>query len=245
MIKLGVNIDHVATLRQARYRETPNAPQAEPDPVEAALIAERAGAHGITAHLRLDRRHILDADIFALREKISTKLNLEMGNSGEILEIALKVLPHDVCLVPENRREVTTEGGLDCVGQKDSLHLTIHRLQEAGIVISLFIDPDEAQVEAAAKLGAEFVELHTGAFANTSGSEQERELQRLIKGAELAHASGLKVNAGHGINYENIHQVLHIPHLYELNIGHSIISRSVRTGLDAAVRDMLKLMGAA
>ncbi len=242
MIKLGVNIDHVATLRQARYRETPNSPQAEPCPVEAALIAERAGAHGITAHLRLDRRHILDADIFALREKISTKLNLEMGNSGEILEIALKVLPHDVCLVPENRREVTTEGGLDCVGQKDSLHLTIHRLQEAGIVISLFIDPDEAQVEAAAKLGAEFVELHTGAFANSTGTAQEQELQRLIRGAELAHASGLKVNAGHGINYENIHQILHIPHLYELNIGHSIISRAIRTGLDTAVRDMLKLI---
>jgi len=245
MIKLGVNIDHVATLRQARYRENPTAPQAEPDPIEAALIAERAGAHGITAHLRLDRRHILDADIFALREKIGTKLNLEMGNSGEILEIALKVLPHDVCLVPENRREVTTEGGLDCVGQKDSLHLTIHRLQEAGIVISLFIDPDEAQVEAAAQLGAEFVELHTGAFANASGEAQERELQRLITGAELAHASGLKVNAGHGINYENIHQILRIPHLYELNIGHSIIARSIRTGLDEAVRDMLKLTGAA
>lgn len=243
MIKLGVNIDHVATLRQARYRENPNSPQAEPCPVEAALISERAGAHGITAHLRLDRRHILDADIFALREKISTKLNLEMGNSGEILEIALKVLPHDVCLVPENRREVTTEGGLDCVGQRDSLHLTIHRLQEAGIVISLFIDPDEAQVEAAAKLGAEFVELHTGAFANSSGAEQERELQRLIKGAELAHASGLKVNAGHGINYDNIHQILRIPHIYELNIGHSIISRAITTGLDTAVRDMLKLIG--
>jgi len=243
MIKLGVNIDHVATLRQARYRENPNSPQAEPCPVEAALISERAGAHGITAHLRLDRRHILDADIFALREKISTKLNLEMGNSGEILEIALKVLPHDVCLVPENRREVTTEGGLDCVGQRDSLHLTIHRLQEAGIVISLFIDPDEAQVEAAAKLGAEFVELHTGAFANSSGEQQERELQRLIKGAELAHASGLKVNAGHGINYDNIHQILRIPHIYELNIGHSIISRAITTGLETAVRDMLKLIG--
>jgi pyridoxine 5-phosphate synthase len=243
MIKLGVNIDHVATLRQARYRETPNSPQAEPCPVEAAIIAERAGAHGITAHLRLDRRHILDADIFALRERISTKLNLEMGNSGEILEIALKVLPHDVCLVPENRREVTTEGGLDCVGQKDSLHLTIHRLQEAGIVISLFIDPDEAQVEAAAALGAEFVELHTGAFANSNGAEQERELQRLIKGAELAHASGLKVNAGHGINYDNIHQILRIPHIHELNIGHSIISRAITTGLDTAVRDMLELIG--
>lgn len=242
MIKLGVNIDHVATLRQARYRETPDSPQAEPDPVEAALIAEQAGAQGITAHLRLDRRHILDADVCALREKIATKLNLEMGNSGEILEIALKVAPSDVCLVPENRREVTTEGGLDCAGQIDSLRPTIERLQHAGIVVSLFIDADEAQIAAASQLGAEFIELHTGAFANATGAAREKELERLIEGAAQAHASGLKVNAGHGINYTNIHEILRIPHLYELNIGHSIISRAVRTGLDSAVREMLALM---
>lgn len=242
MIKLGVNIDHVATLRQARYRETPDSPNAEPDPVAAALIAERAGAEGITAHLRLDRRHILDRDVFALREKISTKLNLEMGCSAEILEIALKVAPQDVCLVPENRREVTTEGGLDCAGQLDSLQPTVSRLRDAGMVVSLFIDPDEPQIAAAARLGAEFVELHTGAFANSFGPAREVEVARLVRGAELAHAAGLKVNAGHGINYENIRAIRHLPHLIELNIGHSIVSRSVTVGLDAAVREMLTLM---
>ena len=242
MIKLGVNIDHVATLRQARYRETPDSPNAEPDPVAAALIAERAGAEGITAHLRLDRRHILDRDVFALREAISTKLTLEMGCSAEILEIALKVAPHDVCLVPENRREVTTEGGLDCAGQLDSLQPTILRLRDAGMVVSLFIDPDEPQIAAAARLGAEVVELHTGAFANSFGAAREAEVARLVRGAELAHAAGLKVNAGHGINYENIRAIRHLPHLIELNIGHSIVSRAVTVGLDAAVREMLALM---
>lgn len=242
MLKLGVNIDHVATLRQARYRETPEAFNAEPDPVQAALVSERAGAQGITAHLRQDRRHILDRDIFALREQIGTKLNLEMGNTSEILEIALKVKPEDVCLVPENRREVTTEGGLDCAGQKASLQPTVKRLQERGIVVSMFIDPDEEQIEASAELGAEFVELHTGAFANNVGAEREIELARLIRGAELAHSAGLKVNAGHGINYENIGDILRMPHLVELNIGHSIISRAVFTGLEAAVREMLRLM---
>jgi len=240
MLKLGINIDHVATLRQARYREDPDSPNAEPDPVAAALTAERAGAHGITAHLRLDRRHILDRDIFALREKITTKLNLEMGNSGEILEVALKVLPEDVCLVPENRREVTTEGGLDCAGQHATLRPTIERLREAGIVVSLFIDPEEAQIAAAAALGAQFVELHTGAYANSEAPKHE--LVRLIRGAELAHAAGLKVNAGHGINYDNVRDVLQIPHLVELNIGHSIISRAVSTGIEAAVREMLHLI---
>lgn len=242
MIKLGVNIDHVATLRQARYREQPDSPNAEPDPVAAALAAERAGASGITAHLRLDRRHILDADVFRLREKIATKLNLEMGNSGEILEVALRVRPEDVCLVPENRREVTTEGGLDCAGQRSSLLPTIQKLRDAGIVVSLFVDPDEPQIAAAAELGAQFVELHTGAYANRFGAEREEELARLIRGAELAHAAGLKVNAGHGINYDNITDVLRIPHLIELNIGHSIISRAVTTGLEPAVREMLAAM---
>lgn len=245
MIKLGLNIDHVATLRQARYRETPDSPNAEPDPVAAALAAEQAGAHGITAHLRLDRRHILDRDVFALRGRIATKFNLEMGCSAEILEIALKVLPHDVCLVPENRREVTTEGGLDCAGQIDSLQPTVTRLKDAGIVVSLFIDPDEPQIAAAAKLGADFVELHTGAFANSFGPDREGELSRLIKGAELAHAAGIKVNAGHGINYENIRQIVKIPHLVELNIGHSIIARAVSIGIAPAVTGMLRLMNGA
>ena len=242
MIHLGVNIDHVATLREARYRADPASALAEPSPVEAALVAERAGATGITAHLRLDRRHIRDADIHALRERIRTKLNLEMGNTLEILEIALAVKPNDVCLVPENRQEVTTEGGLDCVGQQETLKPTIEKLREAGIVVSLFIDPDEPQIAAAAALGAEFIELHTGAFANASGAAQEAELQRLVAGAGQAHALGLKVNAGHGINYENIRVVRHIPHLVELNIGHSIISRGVFTGLEKAVAEMLRLM---
>jgi pyridoxine 5-phosphate synthase len=242
MIKLGVNIDHVATLRQARYREMPDSPNAEPDPVAAALAAERAGAHGITAHLRADRRHIQEHDVRSLKERIATKLNLEMGNSPELVEIALDILPHDVCLVPENRREVTTEGGLDCAGQKASLHPTITCLRESGIVVSLFIDPEEAQVTAAADLGAQFIELHTGAFANSSGADREIELARLIKAAELAHGAGLAVNAGHGINYENIHNVLRMPHLVELNIGHSIVSRGIFVGLEAAVREMLHLM---
>lgn len=242
MIKLGVNIDHVATLRQARYREMPDASNAEPDPAGAAFAAEQAGAHGITAHLRLDRRHIQERDVRNLKQRIATKLNLEMGNSPEIVELALKILPQDVCLVPENRREVTTEGGLDCAAQKSSLRPTISCIREHGMVVSLFIDPEEPQVAAAAELGAQFVELHTGAFANSSGAEREIELARLIKAAEMAHASGLKVNAGHGINYENIHNILRIPHLVELNIGHSIVSRAIFVGMEAAVRQMLHLM---
>jgi pyridoxine 5-phosphate synthase len=242
MIKLGVNIDHVATVRQARYRGMLESANTEPDPVAAALAAEQAGAHGITAHLRVDRRHIQDQDIRNLRAKIRTKLNLEMGNSAEIVEIALSIRPHDVCLVPENRQEVTTEGGLDCVTHKPSLRPTISCLKERGIAVSLFIDPEEAQVSAAAELGAQFVELHTGAFANSLGAEREIELARLIKAAESAHALGLNVNAGHGINYENIHHILRIPHLVELNIGHSIVSRAIFTGMEAAVRQMLHLM---
>lgn len=236
---LGVNIDHVATLRQARYRESLDSPNAEPCPVEAALIAEAAGADGITAHLRQDRRHIQDADIFALRERISTKLNLEMGNTVEILKIALEVRPEDVCLVPENRAEVTTEGGLDCVGLFAELQPTVARLNEAGIQVSMFIDPEEQQIEASAKLGAAFVELHTGAFANAAGKEEE--LKRLIRGASLAHSCGLRVNAGHGLNYHNVTAMFQVPHLVELNIGHSIISRAVTVGLQAAVREMKTL----
>jgi pyridoxine 5-phosphate synthase len=242
MIKLGVNIDHVATLRQARYREALDSPNAEPDPLSAAFAAERAGAHGITAHLRLDRRHIQERDIRNLKQRIATKLNLEMGNSPEIVELALDILPKDVCLVPENRKEVTTEGGLDCAGQRGSLRPTITCLKESEIVVSLFIDPEEAQVVAAAELGAGFVELHTGAFANSSGADREIELARLIKAAELAHAAGLEVNAGHGINYENIHNILRIPHLVELNIGHAIVSRAIFVGMETAVKEMLHLM---
>lgn len=242
MPSLGVNIDHVATLRQARYRETPQSPNAEPDPVAAALVAEKAGAVGITAHLREDRRHIQDRDIFELRERITTKLNLEMGLSEDIVQIALRVKPHDVCLVPENRQEVTTEGGLDCAGQMGRLQVVVTQLQDAGARVSLFIDPEEHQLRAAAELRAEFVELHTGAYANALGAERERELEKLHQGAQLALALGLRVNAGHGLNYENTAAILTLPGLEELNIGHSIISRAVSVGLDQAVREMCRLV---
>jgi pyridoxine 5-phosphate synthase len=242
MPSLGVNIDHVATLRQARYRETPESRNAEPDPVIAALVAEKAGAAGITAHLREDRRHIQDRDIFELRERISTKLNLEMGLAADIVQIALRVKPHDVCLVPENRQEVTTEGGLDCSGQIDRLRPVVAKLQEAGARVSLFIDPEEIQLQAAAALRAEFVELHTGAYANAFGAERERELEKLRRGAQLALDLGLRVNAGHGLNYENTAPILGLPGLEELNIGHSIISRSIAVGLKQAVREMCRLV---
>jgi pyridoxine 5-phosphate synthase len=238
-LELGVNIDHVATLRQARYAPMPEAPTAEPDPVVAAAICEHAGAAGITIHLRADRRHIQDRDLFRLRESIITKLNLEMGNTPEILAVALRVLPEDVCLVPENRREITTEGGLDAEGHFRQLEPTVRRLQSAGIRVSLFIEPDPEQIEAACRLRADAIELHTGAFANATGQDQQGELKRLHGAAVFATGHGLRVNAGHGINYVNIAQILAIPHLRELNIGHAIVSRALFTGLHAAVRDMV------
>jgi pyridoxine 5-phosphate synthase len=242
MPSLGVNIDHVATLRQVRYRETLDNPNAEPDPVAAALVAERAGAVGITAHLREDRRHIQDRDIFLLREKITTKLNLEMGVSEDILRIALQIRPEDVCLVPENRREVTTEGGLDCVANEKTLRSAIARLQDAGARISLFIDAEENQIHAAASLGADFVEIHTGSYANKSGALRAFELEKLCRGAALAVSLGLRVNAGHGLNYENTAPILCLPGLEELNIGHSIISRAISVGLENAVREMAQII---
>jgi pyridoxine 5-phosphate synthase len=238
MPSLGVNIDHVATLRQARYRDTPDSPHAEPDPVAAALIAERAGALGITAHLREDRRHIHDRDIFQLRERVSTKLNLEMGIAPDIVALALRIRPEDVCIVPENRREVTTEGGLDCAGQFDTLAPVVASLRAAGIRVSLFVDPVDDQIDAAARLGAEFVELHTGAYANAFGGGCDAELAKLVEGARRAIWAGLRVNAGHGLTLENTPPVLALPGLEELNIGHSIISRAVVVGLETAVRDM-------
>ncbi|MGV3774025.1 MAG: pyridoxine 5'-phosphate synthase [Verrucomicrobiales bacterium] len=241
MLKLGVNIDHVATLREARYR---GQSRGEPDPIEAALICESAGAHGITAHLREDRRHIQDRDIFKLREAISTRLNLEMGNAQEIIEIALQVKPDIVCLVPEKRAELTTEGGLDVAGNLESLKVTVARFHEAGIETSLFIDPDLEQIEASAKAGTDFIELHTGTFAESFHRKKERahEQQRLVDGARLAHQMGLGVNAGHGLNYQNLSGLFEAPHLHELNIGHSIISRAVTVGLAMAVREMLLAM---
>lgn len=241
MLKLGVNIDHVATLREARYR---NRGFGEPDPIETAKLCEAAGAHGITAHLREDRRHIQDRDVWKLREIVKTRLNLEMANAPGIISIALKLKPDIVCIVPEKRREVTTEGGLDVVAAEKSLTETRKKMNGAGIEVSLFIAPDEEQIEASARVGAQFVELHTGQFAEHFGNEREREieLQRLISGAKQAHALGLKVNAGHGLNYQNLPALFAAPHLVELNIGHSIISRAVMAGLKTAVMDMLGLM---
>lgn len=241
MLKLGVNIDHVATIREARYRGLPHG---EPSPVEAAQVCEAAGAHGITAHLREDRRHIQDRDIWKLRETIRTRLNLEMANSPEIITIALQLRPEIICLVPERRQEVTTEGGLDVVGNEASLTETRKRMNDAGIEVSLFIAPDPKQIEASARTGSEFIELHTGQFAEhfQDPAKCEVELQRLIDGAKQAHALGLKVNAGHGLNYENLATLQRVPHLVELNIGHSIVSRAVFVGLPAAVKEMLALM---
>jgi pyridoxine 5-phosphate synthase len=241
MLKLGVNIDHVATLRQARYR---GRDRGEPDPIEAALICESAGAHGITAHLREDRRHIQDRDVRQLRQVIKTRLNLEMANVPEIVSIAFQVKPDIVCMVPERRTEVTTEGGLDAAAQWMSLADTRRRMNEAGIDVSLFITPDPEQIQAAARIGSQFVELHTGAFAENFHRKRERaiELDRLISAARLAHELGLRVNAGHGLNYQNLAVVRQVPHLVELNIGHSIISRSLITGLATAVKEMLLLM---
>ena len=241
MLKLGVNIDHVATVREARYRHRG---AGEPDPVAAALLCEAAGAHGITAHLREDRRHIQDRDVWKLRESIRTRLNLEMANSPEILDIALRLKPDITCLVPERRREVTTEGGLDVGANLAALTETRKCLNDAGIEVSLFIAPDTDQIDAAAQTGSQFIELHTGAFAESFGHDAQAqfELERLVAGAKQAHARGLRVNAGHGLNYENLPLIHRIPHLVELNIGHSIISRAIQTGMAAAVQAMLKLM---
>lgn len=245
MLKLGVNIDHVATLRQARYRSNPDPRRrVEPDPVEAALACERAGAHGITAHLREDRRHIVDRDIFRLREAIRTRLNFEMATAPEIVALALKVKPDIVCLVPERREEVTTEGGLDVVSGEAVLTETRKQLNDAGIEVSLFIGPESEQIAAAARVGAQFIELHTGRFADHYHLKDARnvELQRLTTGAKQAHELGLGVNAGHGLNVENLQLIHLVPHLVELNIGHSIISRAVFIGLEAAVREILQAM---
>lgn len=239
---LGVNIDHVATVRQARYARNAESINVEPDPVEAALAAERGGAVGITAHLRQDRRHVVDRDIFRLKESIGTKLNLEMGNSPEIVAIALKVLPADVCLVPESREEVTTEGGLDCIAHRTALEPTLKAMRDAGIRVSLFIDPEPGQIEMAAVLGAPVVELHTGAYAEASGTARDAELARLIEAARMASEAGIQVNAGHGLNYTNVKPILSLPKLVELNIGHAIVSRALFVGLEKATREMVALL---
>ncbi len=239
---LGVNIDHVATLRQARYRTMLGAHNVEPSILEAALEAEAAGANSITVHLRADRRHIVDADVLLLRQKIGTKLNLEMGNTEEILGIALQIQPDFVCMVPENREEVTTEGGLDVVGQKEALEKSVRQLEANGTRVSMFIDPDLDQIRASAEIGASMVELHTGTFANELGEKRAHEAARLKAAAELGHELGLQINAGHGLTVRNLPELFNVPHLAELNIGHSIVARAVFVGLRQAIAEFLAVM---
>lgn len=233
---LGVNIDHVATLRNARGG-------ANPDPIMAAKICEDSGATSITAHLREDRRHIKDADIKALSRMIKTNLNMEMAVTDEMQKIALEIKPHSVCLVPEKRQEITTEGGLDVAGRIAQITTFVKPLKDAGIMVSLFIDPTEDQVYAAAKTGAQFVELHTGQYSLAFGTHNEtEELTKIQDMVELGTSLGLKVNAGHGLDYQNVKNIVKIPNLYELNIGHSIVSRAVFVGLSDAVKEMAKLV---
>ncbi len=232
MILLGVNIDHIATLRQARGTRYP-------DPIQAALVAEQAGADGITAHLREDRRHIQDRDIYLLQEKLHTRLNLEMAVTDEMIAIATDVKPDACCLVPEKRQELTTEGGLNVVENSDQMLLACQQLADAGIEVSLFIDPEFKQIDAAVKAGAPVIELHTGCYADAENRiEQKVELIRIQKAAEYAHSLGLQVNAGHGLHIHNVEEICKIPQIVELNIGHSIIAQSVFSGLEKTVRDL-------
>ena len=235
-MKLGVNIDHIATLRNARGGDEPNV-------LEGAKICMSNGGDSITTHLREDRRHIKDEDVTLIRRELKTKLNLEMAMTDEMQRIALELKPDAVCIVPEKRQEVTTEGGLDIAGQQERGRAFVKPLVEAGIEVSLFIDPDKSQVLAAYKTGAQFIELHTGTYSNTYGTPDEEDaFNDLKEAAEYAHSLGLKVNAGHGLNYENVHRMHEIEGLYELNIGHSIISRAIFTGLAQAVKEMKELI---
>ena len=236
MIHLGVNIDHVATVRQARR-------DVEPDPIAAAVICELAGAHGITIHLRGDRRHIQDRDLHLLREVVKAKLNLEMAATDEMIGIALEVGPDQITLVPEKREELTTEGGLDVASQVDNLTDAVARLDGGGIPVAMFIDADPDQIAASKQVGAAAIELHTGTYANCKSEvEQAAELEKLIEGGRQAVALGLRVHAGHGLTYRNILPMKRIPELYEVNIGHNIVARAILVGLDRAVRDMLELL---
>lgn len=236
MVQLGINIDHVATVRQARRTY-------EPDPVWAAALAELGGADGITIHLREDRRHIRDRDLRILRETVTVKLNLEMACEPEIIEIAREAKPDQATLVPERREEITTEGGLDIVGQYDRVALAVDRLREAGVSVSLFLDPDPRQIEQAARLAVDAVELHTGQYALASpGAEQDKELDNLITVSALVRQAGLTLHAGHGLTYRNVRPVAAIEDMHELNIGHSIIARAIMVGLQEAVREMKRLV---
>lgn len=231
MAILGVNIDHVATLRKARGT-------VYPDPVQAALICEQAGAEGITLHLREDRRHIHDEDVRRMRLLLKTRMNLEMAVTDEMIAIAQEVQPQHVCFVPERREEVTTEGGLDVVGNFEAVKKATEILSAQGSEVSLFIDADFAQIDAAVACGAPVIEIHTGAYADAEGEQQQKELQRIIAGAEYAHSKGLIVNAGHGLHLENVQAIARIPQIHELNIGHSIIADAVFVGLENAVKRM-------
>ena len=235
-IALGVNIDHVATIRQARHTRYP-------DPVYAALMAEQAGADSITLHLREDRRHIQDRDLGAMKDVLQTRMNLEMAVTTEMLRIATEIRPRDVCLVPERREELTTEGGLDVVGQADRVRDAVTELREAGIRVSLFIDPDPRQLEASVAVGAPVVELHSGCYADATDKRTvASELERLRDAAQAGTALGLAVNAGHGLNYHNVQPVARLPEIIELNIGHAIIARAIFDGLSTAVIEMKRLM---
>ena len=235
-VLLGINIDHIATVRNARGTNYP-------DPVQAAFIAEQAGAEGITVHLREDRRHITDRDVELLRQTIQTRMNLEMAVTDEMVDIACRIKPAFCCLVPEKRQEVTTEGGLDVAGQKEKIARAVKRLTEAGIKVSLFIDPDHTQIDAADDVGAPFIEIHTGAYADAATSQEEdKEFFRIKDAVAYAAGKGLSVNAGHGLNYHNVQRIAALPAIYELNIGHAIIGRAVFSGLAAAVAEMKTLL---
>ena len=238
MIRLGVNVDHVATVRQARRIDVP-------DPVEAALLAEIAGADGITVHLREDRRHIQERDVQLLRERLQTKLNLEMAVTPAMLMFAEKVRPDDACFVPEKREELTTEGGLDVVSHRQKIREATQRLQAIGLRVSLFVDPEPAQIEASRDAGAHAVEIHTGAYCNVLGVEREKQLQVIVEASKLAQNLGLEVHGGHGLNYDNVSAIARIPEMTELNIGHSIIARAIIVGIEQATREMKNLLSKA
>ncbi|OLC73231.1 MAG: pyridoxine 5'-phosphate synthase [Deltaproteobacteria bacterium 13_1_40CM_4_54_4] len=235
MIRLGVNVDHVATVRQARRAQVP-------DPMEAALLAEKAGADGITVHLREDRRHIQERDVELLRERLKTKLNLEMAVTPAMVAFAETLRPDDACFVPEKREELTTEGGLDIVAHRRKIQDSVKRLQDRGIHVSLFVDPEEKQIETSKEVGADAVEVHTGTYCNAAGAEREKERRTVASAVSLAYRLGLEVHAGHGLDYENVLPIAGIHEIVELNIGHSIIARAVVVGIEQAVREMKALL---
>ena len=234
MLRLGVNVDHVATVRQARRIDVP-------DPVEAALLAERGGADGITVHLREDRRHIQERDVELLRQQVRSKINLEMAVTPEMVRLAEKLCPDDACFVPERREELPTEGGLDVIAHKAKVQEAVQRLKQREIRVSLFVDPEEGQIEASRKVGAHGVELHTGRYCNASGDRTE-ELKKIAAAASFAQRLGLEVHGGHGLNYENVLPIARIPEMVELNIGHSIVARAILVGMEQAVREMKELL---